>query len=536
MLLLLGCGIAHAQDIKTPKISVLPVDWETALVALNRVEAAGKLPADSGSNVLVRLNRTTAADFPNIAASPVPVLLPFSLDAYLRHKAGEKADYLSGFPSLKFFLAGPAGYDAVFTVARAGARRDTEIHVNGFALLYELDERVGGEEKPPTGLQSDFPGIRRFYFEHHMRYLFTRYGVLYHVSIECFDGSTRSSSRRLSCNDAHVIASRFLKALAIVGGKPQPIPAAAAAPEARMEKKSKAFSYYPPGHLIPGTSARKRGGDQDYTVYSDIRFPLADAPVQTYSQMFINIGDCTAMPGDSRTLRRQGKPFRCIPGKLIAAASMPSGGQNLYPWRDSFCEARAYLVGQCPSGLGHQGQDIVPVGCAVSSDSDECDRSHHRIVAVQDGTVLRGSKQESLIIVANEPGAHLRFRYLHMNPKIIDDGGFFSGRAVRQGEIIGKVGNFSGREGGTSYHLHFDMQVPTKDGWVWVNPYMTLVTSYERLIGARGTEIPEDAGQASSATVQAASIPAEYTPLHANTRKGLKKKRRTAAKTNRSRK
>src|SRR5262249_51013899 len=37
--------------------------------------------------------------------------------------------------------------------------------------------------------------------------------------------------------------------------------------------------------------------------------------------------------------------------------------------------------------------------------------------------------------------------------------------------------------------LHFDMQVPTRLGWVFVNPYMTLVAAYERLIGARGTEI-----------------------------------------------
>ena len=33
------------------------------------------------------------------------------------------------------------------------------------------------------------------------------------------------------------------------------------------------------------------------------------------------------------------------------------------------------------------------------------------------------------------------------------------------------------------------MQVPTRDGWVFVNPYMTLVAAYERLIGARGDEI-----------------------------------------------
>jgi hypothetical protein len=33
------------------------------------------------------------------------------------------------------------------------------------------------------------------------------------------------------------------------------------------------------------------------------------------------------------------------------------------------------------------------------------------------------------------------------------------------------------------------MQVFTRNGWVWVNPYATLVASYERLIGGRGREI-----------------------------------------------
>ena len=62
----------------------------------------------------------------------------------------------------------------------------------------------------------------------------------------------------------------------------------------------------------------------------------------------------------------------------------------------------------------------------------------------------------------------------------------FPNIAAREGEIIGKVGNFLGGATATTYHLHFDLQVPTKYGWVFVNPYMTLVASYERLIEARG--------------------------------------------------
>lgn len=91
----------------------------------------------------------------------------------------------------------------------------------------------------------------------------------------------------------------------------------------------------------------------------------------------------------------------------------------------------------------------------------------------------------------NSANEHIRFRYLHMNPRKMDEDNLLSGRRVHEGEIIGKVSNFSMKEAGTSYHVHFDVQVPTKVGWVFVNPYMTLVAAYERLIGERGTELAD---------------------------------------------
>ena len=73
----------------------------------------------------------------------------------------------------------------------------------------------------------------------------------------------------------------------------------------------------------------------------------------------------------------------------------------------------------------------------------------------------------------------------------MDADGLLSGRRVHEGEVIGEVSNFSMKEAGTSFHLHFDVQVPTRYGWVFVNPYMTLVAAYERLIGERGTEFAD---------------------------------------------
>jgi hypothetical protein len=50
------------------------------------------------------------------------------------------------------------------------------------------------------------------------------------------------------------------------------------------------------------------------------------------------------------------------------------------------------------------------------------------------------------------------------------------------------VSNYLDHPNGTSRHLHFDVQVFTRDGWIWVNPYVTLISAYERLIHGRGRE------------------------------------------------
>ena len=157
-----------------------------------------------------------------------------------------------------------------------------------------------------------------------------------------------------------------------------------------------------------------------------------------------------------------------------------------YPWRDNFCEHRASSSGSArrarPPGPGH------PAGLlqAALPGANRCEPYLHDVVAVRDGAVLRAAGQEALYLVVNAPNERIRFRYLHMLPRQIDADGLVSGRLVREGEVIGKVGNYFKRERGTTYHLHFDVQVPTKYGWVFVNPYMTLVAAYERLIRGRG--------------------------------------------------
>jgi len=236
---------------------------------------------------------------------------------------------------------------------------------------------------------------------------------------------------------------------------------------------------------------RGHAGRPDYTVYSKIRFPLAEVPAFANSQSFMHWGDCDQTGRVSLGALGKTALYRCrVNGQLLIADESVN---YAYPWRDNFCEHRYFYVGECPSGLGHQGQDIRPSFCTQRIEgANRCEPYQHDVVAARDGIVLRAPGEIVLHIVTNAANERVRFRYLHMYPKHLDQDGILSGRVVHEGEVIGKVGNYQRRERATTYHLHFDMQVPTKYGWVFVNPYMTLVAAYERAINARGRELQPD--------------------------------------------
>jgi hypothetical protein len=220
-----------------------------------------------------------------------------------------------------------------------------------------------------------------------------------------------------------------------------------------------------------------------------MRFPIAEAPAFVKSQSFMPWGDCYHT-GTVGRMGRKGTPYHCrLNDKpLVFDESTPEN--FTYPWRDNFCELRDFQVGQCPGGYGHQGEDIRPANCVLNNpEADRCLPYQHTVAAVHDGTLRRLSGNLGAYIVVNTADEHVRFRYLHLNPKFMDNDGLLNGQKVSEGEILGKVGTWGDFENGTSYHIHFNIQVFTKVGWVWVNPYMTLVAAYERLIGARGTEI-----------------------------------------------
>jgi hypothetical protein len=492
---LLGAGASPlaADEFRSPAISVARADWRAALDQLRSeigtrpsvipaftFVSRYRLPASDPRSLpaLVQLNATTSQIFTGISRSPVPVLLPFDTAAYLEARWRDASEgpllarFQADFRSADLFNAGPAGYDAVFSLEPGAAdglpqrifTKPVEVQITGSLLTYDLNDPLGGKGEPVKSLASQFPDLRRFIREGYVRYAFTRFGVPYVVSIQCLDSAPRP--RRLACREAYPVAERFLKALRVAGGLPsRPRMAIASETVDRPLANSVNFTYRPAGDIIANSGWRKQGGRADFTAYSQIRFPLQKAPAFAHSQSF----------GIRRPADR--------PDEL-------AGGPVSYPWQDNFCEARSFGVGQCASGHGHQGQDIRPAACPHHSEGpDQCDPKRQAVVAVRDGVLIRTLRQEGVTLQINTRTEHIRFRYMHMNPAAMDADGLLNGRQVEEGEKIGVVSNYLDHPNGTSRHLHFDVQVFTRDGWLWVNPYVTLISAYERLIRGRGREI-----------------------------------------------
>jgi len=480
-----GAAPVAAQTFQTPSISAVRVEWRAVIDQLrSELDTAPAVASNfafairrhvSGFDprsmpALVQLNGVTSQIFNGIERSPVPVLLPFDTASYLDTRLNGGASlpplsrYQADFRPVDLFDAGPAGYDAVFSLEPGAGSglpsrtfaRPIEVQITGSLLTYDIADPQGGKGEPVKSLSAQFPDIRRFIREGYVRYAFTRFGVPYVVSIQCLDSAPRA--RRLACREAYPVAERFLKALRIAGGRvARPrfdIPAMVAD---RPVERSADFTYRPPGDIISGTGYHRQAGRADFNAYSQIRFPL-EAPAFIHSQK--------RRSGDSRS----------------------DGPNSGYPWRDNFCEARSFSVGQCVNGYGHQGEDVRPGACRARIEGG-CDPRQQPVFAVRDGIVIRSPKQQAATLQINTRTEHIRFRYMHMNPSALDADGVLNGRRVTEGERIGVVSNYLDHPNGTTRHLHFDVQVFTRDGWIWVNPYVTLMSAYERLIHGRGREI-----------------------------------------------
>ena len=399
---------------------------------------------------LARLNGVMSQQFAGLATSPVPVLVPFDVDALLRDQAAgadagrsPSATCPASTPPRSSIRVRPAttprlrsATSEVPELSDIKFAEPIEVQISGSALLYDLDAPIAAEGQPVAGLEEEFPGIRRMILEHHLRYTFVRFGVPYVVSIACFDAGV-SRYKMPTCRAADQVALRFLRALRVVGGMP------------RSSARGKAAADRAPDRACRTRSATT--GRASFCPAPDFAARAAGRTTRSIRRSAFRSPTRRPSPAP-QVYQRRNREHAAEPDDALGPA---------LPWRDNFCERRGFPVGQCPAGIGHQGQDIRPGPCKPPPGMERC--THHGdIVAVRDGVILRSPRQEAAYLFVNSANEHIRFRYLHMNPRKMDADNLLSGRRVHEGEIIGEVSNFSMKEAGTSYHVHFDVQVPTK--------------------------------------------------------------------------
>ena len=232
-LCLLPAGLtgAAAEEFRTPSITAVRVEWRAVLDRLrteiatypaiaSRFTFAGqrRVPAwdPRSTPALVQLNAINASVFAGIGRSPVPVLLPFDTAGYLEGQSDGTvlplSRYQADFRPADLFHAGPAGYDAVFSLlSGAGAglpsrifARPVEVQITGSILVYDLADPLGGKGEPVKALAAQFPDMRRFIREGYVRYAFTRFGVPYVVSIQCLDSTPRAGRRDASTSTSSI--------------------------------------------------------------------------------------------------------------------------------------------------------------------------------------------------------------------------------------------------------------------------------------------------------------------------------------------
>ena len=200
-----------------------------------------------------------------------------------------------------------------------------------------------------------------------------------------------------------------------------------------------ALDYNPPGDLVSGSGT----GVTDTTVYApNLRFPMESTPAFANSQVY-------------------------GPGGFLG----PGGGQcdreNYdFPWSDNYCETRSWVTPLCPTGAGHQGQDIRPA---------TCDDNTHWVVAGENGRIT--SIGSYSVILTTDSGT--QYRYLHL---AMDRLAVSQGDTVSRGDRLGLVSNdFGGTP--TTYHLHFEIHqnIASVGSITPVPTYTSLVESYEEL-------------------------------------------------------
>lgn len=216
------------------------------------------------------------------------------------------------------------------------------------------------------------------------------------------------------------------------------------------------FAYYPPGKMHDNDLRKGRVGDR-YVYLPDIVFPL-------------KLGEGEFPHMNSQIFGYGGGGW----GGKGKAGGSESDRRNYDPMRqqDNYCEVRSWTMPLCPSGTGHQGQDIRP-----HSWKD----NYWQVVSATDGKVVNRTSNTTVQIKAPDG---TDFYYLHMHPNSIT---VRTGNTVKQGQVIGKVSRYMGGKVGTSLHLHVQVRQRISVGGtvkqVYVPVYTSLIAALRRAKG-----------------------------------------------------
>lgn len=505
---------ACAEKFAFANVHTVSIDWLEVGVALAdaSVGAAPSAPVArkkvssalnrSQRRTLASINRAIGGLYAWVPASTVPVLLPFDLSAYLRDsssKEGAKSAesyHLGAVTKVEAIDAGPAGYDVRLLKMLDGEERT--VTVSSSALLYSVPAAQAATRDLVLNDAQVELRVRDYIIEGERRLAFERFGMTYVLSAYC----SQEQQSTNNCEGEGTLLVDVAKALRFVGGgssktglrpRPRRVP--------RPPRRSPiGFTYHAPGSLLAGSGQ----GSADTRVYAWMRFPIESVPAYSNSQVFMDGGNCLDtnlnlngdVPGQPFVLPRAA--YDCVPIRQRLVNDEGSPSNYGYPWRDNFCEQRDWSMAVCPGGVGHRGQDIRPGGCtpmswqadSTSPVARRCQPFLYSVVAVDGGTIARNEGGQALNLYVNGRSDRVKARYMHMDPKTMDADGMTNGRNVVRGEKLGLLGNYLDGPFGTSTHLHFELSVPTLYGWIHVNPYASLIVSYERLIGTRGSEVP----------------------------------------------
>jgi len=348
------------------------------------------------------LSALRAIERDTVAKSAVPVLLPSDIRDFEERRVTVDDMYYSAFFK-----------DKTRSVSVQGSRLKTEYP--GLRESNEGKTRLRSTEGFVTESEAIWTAS------------WNEFGAAYLLSLEC----SKPNDKRCESED-HVL--KLVNSLVYVGGgktaahvAPRAVPDVAAAPTTPP-------SFNAPGQLLPGSGQ----GRVDARVYSpDMLFPIEKKPAYANSQVY-NPGGNLGPPGE-----------QCDPRNYS------------FPWWDNFCETRDRATPMCPTGKGHQGQDIRP---------STCEKDKHFVVSATDGTVTHIGEY-SVFITAPDT---TQYRYLHMSNvevKLHDK--------VTKGSHIGRVSNVF--TAATTIHLHFEIFQNIAGQYRHVPPYTSLVSAYQRL-------------------------------------------------------